>query len=240
MALDLLYVGQFLKDRREEKGLSVDDVSGVLYIRKSLIEAMEAGRWDLLPHKVYVKSYLKDYAQYLKVYDQIATSLKEEQIERVVEVPVQQKSESLYSKLSSKRLSKAPYIYATIVVAILGSFLLEGTQTKESPVPTTRVETTQRVATAPRVADESVAVVPVVPDSKKLMITCEERTWISAVIDNQEKKEFMLNAQEMIILNAKEEFDLLIGNAGGVKLLLNGKDMQFTGNSGEVKRITLS
>ncbi|MCK7480657.1 MAG: DUF4115 domain-containing protein [Candidatus Moduliflexus flocculans] len=44
----------------------------------------------------------------------------------------------------------------------------------------------------------------------------------------------------MIILNAKDRFDLLIGNAGGVKLILNGKDTEFTGKSGEVKRIKLS
>jgi hypothetical protein len=72
------------------------------------------------------------------------------------------------------------------------------------------------------------------------MISCKERTWVSVVIDDTEKKEFMLNAQEMIILNAKERFDLLIGNAGGVRLILNGKDTEFTGKSGEVKRVKLS
>jgi archaellum component FlaG (FlaF/FlaG flagellin family) len=50
----------------------------------------------------------------------------------------------------------------------------------------------------------------------------------------------MLNPQDIIILNAKETYDLLIGNAGGVKLILDGKDIQLTGISGEVKRIKLS
>jgi hypothetical protein len=72
------------------------------------------------------------------------------------------------------------------------------------------------------------------------MITCQERTWVSVVIDDTEKKEFMLNPQDIIILNAKEKYDLLIGNAGGVRLILNGNDVQFTGGSGEVKRIKLS
>jgi cytoskeleton protein RodZ len=77
-------------------------------------------------------------------------------------------------------------------------------------------------------------------DAKKLMIICQERTWVSVVIDDTEKKEFMLNPQDIIILNAKETYDLLIGNAGGVKLILDGKDVQSTGVSGEVKRIKLS
>ena len=72
------------------------------------------------------------------------------------------------------------------------------------------------------------------------MITCSDRTWVSVVIDGNEKKEFMLNPEEMIVLNAKDSFDLLIGNAAGVKLNLNGKEVGFAGKSGEVKRVKIS
>jgi len=74
---------------------------------------------------------------------------------------------------------------------------------------------------------------------KKLLITCHERTWISVIVDGKEKKEFMLNPKDVLVLNAKEGFDLLIGNAGGIKLFLNGKDLGFSGKSGEVKRLKI-
>jgi hypothetical protein len=77
-------------------------------------------------------------------------------------------------------------------------------------------------------------------EAKKLVIACQDRTWVRIVIDGSEKKEFTLNPEEVVMLNAKETFDLLIGNAGGVKLFYNGKDTGFTGNNGEVKRINLS
>ena len=60
------------------------------------------------------------------------------------------------------------------------------------------------------------------------------------VIDGAEKKEFMLNPQDILVLNAKENFDILIGNAGGVKMSLNGKDVESAGQSGEVKRVKVS
>jgi hypothetical protein len=41
------------------------------------------------------------------------------------------------------------------------------------------------------------------------------------------------------VLNGKDGFDLLIGNAGGVKLFYNGKDTGFAGEEGEVRRINL-
>jgi hypothetical protein len=77
-------------------------------------------------------------------------------------------------------------------------------------------------------------------DQKRLMITCHERTWISVVIDGQEKREFMLSPQEIVVLNAQDRFELLVGNAGGVKLFMNGRDIEFTGKSGEVKRVKVS
>jgi cytoskeleton protein RodZ len=79
----------------------------------------------------------------------------------------------------------------------------------------------------------------VVLEGKKLMIACRERTWVRIVIDDTEKKEFMLNPQEMVIFTGKEAFDLLIGNAGGVKLYYNGNDTGFSGESGQVKRVKL-
>jgi hypothetical protein len=74
---------------------------------------------------------------------------------------------------------------------------------------------------------------------KKLVIACKERTWVRIVIDENEKKEFMLNPEEMVAFNAKEGFDLLIGNAGGVTLFYNGNDIGFEGENGEVKRVRL-
>ena len=116
---------------------------------------------------------------------------------------------------------------------------------KRDYIPVPKIETTAGVSGQSPTSPDNPATVESqtshdISEGKKLMISCKERTWVSVVIDDTEKKEFMLNAQEMIIINAKDRFDLLIGNAGGVKLILNGKDTDFTGKSGEVKRIKLS
>jgi hypothetical protein len=77
-------------------------------------------------------------------------------------------------------------------------------------------------------------------ETKKLTISCQEKTWVRIVIDGTETKEFLLNPEEAVTLDAKECFDLLIGNAAGVRLIYNGKDVGFTGQAGEVKHINLS
>ncbi len=67
MALNLCRMGQLLRETREKKGLTLDEASNALFIRKRVIGAIEAGDWDNLPHPVYVKGYVKHYAVFLGV-----------------------------------------------------------------------------------------------------------------------------------------------------------------------------
>ena len=76
-------------------------------------------------------------------------------------------------------------------------------------------------------------------EPKKLTITCQETTWVRILVDGKEEKEFMLKPREVVKLGAKDNFDLLIGNAAGVKLFLDGIDTGFSGEEGEVKHIRL-
>jgi transcriptional regulator with XRE-family HTH domain len=69
MPFDLCRIGQLLRQTREEKGLSFEEVSEVLFIRKRVIGAIEAGDWGSLPHPVYVKGYVMQYAAFLNMAD---------------------------------------------------------------------------------------------------------------------------------------------------------------------------
>jgi cytoskeleton protein RodZ len=235
MPFDLEKIGRFLKARREEKGFTIAQVSGVLCVRKSLIEAMEQGNWNMLPHHVYVKGYIKEYANFLNVSNEIAGDLAEEEKTTIPEIPIQQIVET-----PRKRIPRKTFVYSVIIVVLLGYLIVNRTQREQPYAPP--VEATSAISSSgaySTVPGENKSPVSNIPDMKMLMITCQERTWISVIIDDAEKKEFMLNPQEVIMLGAKERFDLLIGNAAGIKMFLNGKDVEFAGKSGEVKRIKL-
>jgi hypothetical protein len=65
---DLSRIGPALKETRESKGLSLADVSVALFVRRLTLDAIESNRWDLLPHSVYVKGYVKSYASLLDIH----------------------------------------------------------------------------------------------------------------------------------------------------------------------------
>jgi transcriptional regulator with XRE-family HTH domain len=235
MPIDLEKIGKFLKEKRELKGLTLVDVSDSLCLRKSLVNAIESGSWTLLPHEVYVRGYLKEYAHLLNVYNEITDNFTQKEETKVpIEMPIPQKVESKH-----KQIPKRVFVYPLAFVLVIGLFILSHINKDQNA--TTQIRYAER--TSKNIIDNTGSDTQNLietSDVRKLMITCQERTWVSVVIDDTEKKEFMMNPQDIIILNAKEKYDLLIGNAGGVKLILDGKDVQFTGISGEVKRIKLS
>ena len=81
MPFDLCRIGQLLKETREGKGLTLEEVSEALFIRKRVIGAIEAGDWDNLPHPVYVKGYVTQYVAFLKIAElpERVAAMKEEE-----------------------------------------------------------------------------------------------------------------------------------------------------------------
>ena len=58
-------VGRLLRDQREARGLSVADVEKQIRIRRAHIEAIESGRFDLLPGAAYITAFLRAYASHV-------------------------------------------------------------------------------------------------------------------------------------------------------------------------------
>ena len=72
---DLCKIGGLLKSAREKKGLTHEEISGVLLIRKKIVNAIEAGDWMGLPPVVYVRGYVMQYASFLDILDLVRQEL---------------------------------------------------------------------------------------------------------------------------------------------------------------------
>lgn len=58
-------IGAMLKAAREEKGLSLADLQMATKIRSQQLEALEAGDFHKLPGEVYVRGFLRNYAEHV-------------------------------------------------------------------------------------------------------------------------------------------------------------------------------
>lgn len=56
-------VGQYLREQREAKGMSLEEVARATRVPMSSVERLEADQFDELPGEVFVRGFLKSYAR---------------------------------------------------------------------------------------------------------------------------------------------------------------------------------
>jgi len=69
---------------------------------------------------------------------------------------------------------------------------------------------------------------------KKLKIICIDETWVKIIVDGKKTVQFLLQPGNEKQLEANSKFNILLGNAKGVKLILDGKPVKISGQDGQV------
>lgn len=116
--------------------------------------------------------------------------------------------------------------------------------TEEKAVPTPATEPSMDSAddkevSAPDASTGSAPPPPAVANKLRLTIDTIEETWLKIIVDDQQAKQYRLNPGDHIEMEGSRNFNLLIGNAGGIRLRLNGKAVALSGKSGQVVNIQL-
>ncbi|MBW2065777.1 MAG: DUF4115 domain-containing protein [Deltaproteobacteria bacterium] len=73
-------LGLLLKNEREKKGLTHEQVAQITRLRKHYVEALEKEEWDKLPPRVFTRGFVRSYAQLLGLDEQRILSLYERSV----------------------------------------------------------------------------------------------------------------------------------------------------------------
>lgn len=79
---------------------------------------------------------------------------------------------------------------------------------------------------------------PAAPTQHKLLITATEECWVHSSADKTDTRQFSLRKGDTFALTFSKSLELKLGNAGGVRLRYDGKDLPPAGTSGQVKTVT--
>lgn len=104
-----------------------------------------------------------------------------------------------------------------------------GTQTAQGPDPAASPE----VAALSAPPDTAAAGTPA---NHTLTIAAEQKSWMRIWVDGEPFQDLLLGPGESRTLSAQTHFVITFGNAGGVRLTLNGEALPPVGRSGEVVR----
>ena len=105
---------------------------------------------------------------------------------------------------------------------------------KEGTAPAT-VQTPAQVSKPQEEIVEATVVAPA--ENHKLIITAIEECWVHSNSDKTDTRQFSLRKGDTFALTFADSLELKLGNAGGVRLRYDGRDMPPAGTSGQVRTI---
>jgi transcriptional regulator with XRE-family HTH domain len=230
-------VGEILRKRREELNLDLKKISETLKIKYDYLIAIEEGARERLPADVYVKGYIHEYAKILNLnpetilhsYTQNSTTLSpEQQVHPLPHQPPQKNSRAAYVIV--------PFLLLLALGVILWQF---PASEPEKPHPTVIDTPPAEPKPAPAETPVEESVVHQEPAFHMLEIRADDTTWLLVMIDRTETREMLMQPGETLQLQAKKGFSLKIGNAAGVRLVFDGKDIGKLGEKGSVITLDL-
>lgn len=236
-----------LRKKREEVGYDIKEISSILRIRPEFLKAIEDEEFEKLPVEVYAKGYIREYSKFLKVpADPVLNAYVQK-----MSPPKPEKTEIKETKKDKK--PKTGYFVAAVIFAvIILAYVLMSSPPSETPVvkPEIPAPEMQLPQQPPIPEPESEQQMPEEPQPKKeekpvpiqkhiIEIFARETTWLIINIDNSSTKDMILQPGESIKFEANRGFILKIGNAGGIKILYNKKDLGLLGEKGQVVDLSL-
>ena len=119
-------IGNFLRERRETKGISLIEVEKDLKIRKKYLQALEEGNIDLISGKTYIVGYLRNYSKYLDIDEENINQIIQtyNNLEKQKSVIKETKKENIYLKTKDRSMFEKKRFFLPVKYVYLSGFLI--------------------------------------------------------------------------------------------------------------------
>jgi cytoskeletal protein RodZ len=243
-------IGSILRHQRENKKLNLDKIADELKIRPQYLEALEKDQFDLLPGKLYQRSFLKVYAQFLNLdsehilamfeqYESSKGSLRKEpqgtlQVgKKMLEESI--KEESTLQTEPQSIQSRAGYWLAILAGLVLGIFCLiylakPGMKKEHDVASELPVSATERLNVRSEPVDttsfaERLDHLLTNSTEMILRIKAKKDSWVKVMGDDKTLFSGIVTAGMAVEFKAKTYFSINLGTSEEVEIYLDGMKM---------------
>jgi cytoskeletal protein RodZ len=244
-------LGERFRAAREARGLTLSDVAEQIRIRSVYLAAIEEENWPAIGAPVYVRGFLRTYARFLGLdAEEAVGAFNEQAAGATAEAPPE--AEAVAARPSEPR-RLLPFIWVASVVAVLliayvafNAFsprepALQSAPTVALPSASASAgalppDETAATASPQTSASPDALVSPsatIASQANSLSVQLSAPSWLRVVIDGKIVSEGTFPAGTSKTFRGKRAV-LLIGNAGGVRVFVDGKPIAPLGKSGAV------
>lgn len=249
-------IGDILKQTREAKGYSLADAEEATKIRARYLEALEKEEFDLLPGRVYVIAFLRNYARFLGLddnqlvqqYKELGTSADapgddiEDSTDDVKEKPVIERR----TKRPKRKVAYFPFVVAAaaILAIVMGvSWAYKSISPNTNTKPPQAAEEQQK---PPKdVTPNKESETPKVPDTttpeqqqkaavELVLNVTEANCWMKVDVDGQTAFVGTVTPGNVKEFSGQEKINVVLGDAGVVEVKYNGENLGKLGARGAI------
>lgn len=249
-------LGDTLRAERMRRGMDLSTLAAKTKIRRDILEAIERNQFESIPGGAYRPSFLRQYAHALGLDEAEAIAAFHQQYGEEPDLPLPTPPKNT----RPRRILELGWVFA-IAAAVLGVYKIAESlhattpwkvmgmraqiaQTSMPPKPLKPPQSpTPTPAPTPAAdsgntgsADRSSATAPPV----RVTFAATEPVWLSVKCDGNQSFTGTLIGPETKTFEASNTVTVLLGNAGGVAISLNGKPVGPVGAHGETRSLEIT
>jgi cytoskeleton protein RodZ len=257
-----------LRLAREQKKITLQQIADQTHISLRQLENLEEGRFSQLPGGMYNRAFIRAYCECLGLDPTGFLQKYEAETPPPPEKTVTLKSRNFRPLMPRRSLSPV-LIWSVMLLISIGSLLYSRRWIADFFAPYfSRSQEMLLAKQAPKLPQAQPAGVPVEhhpvaqhdhspstsipaalpaegpkeqpPGTLRLEFEVVQRCWVSVTRDSDRVLVKLLEPGEDLSFDAVEKFYIILGNAGGVRLKINGKRAKPPGNSGEVVKMMIN
>jgi cytoskeletal protein RodZ len=257
-----------LRIAREQKKITLQQIADQTHITLRQLENLEEGRYSQLPGGMYNRAFLRAYCECLGLDAARFVERYEAETPPTPEKSVTLKPRNI-RPLKHRNSLNPVIIWSAMLLISIGSLLysrkwiadvfapyFSRSQEMVLAKPVAKLPQSQPAAAPvenhpvaqqdPAPAPSVPATLPITepngqpPGTLRLEFEVLQKCWVSVSRDGDRVLVKLLEPGEDLAFDAAERFYVILGNAGGVRLKINGKRAKPPGNSGEVVKMMIN
>jgi cytoskeleton protein RodZ len=255
-------LGDEFRAAREARHLSLSDVSEQLHIRSLYLQAIEREEWGSIGAAVYVRGFIRSYARFLEIDPECAIAefdASRPAPDPATRYPATSAPSAAGLRIPASGPRPSPWLVVAALVA-LGLVVLVGynffeIRANNQATPSAGASAAATAAAAVAGAsgqpspDPGVAMLPAVlpkpapspllAPSRTIEVRLTDRSWLRVDVDGAKALEGIFPAGTRKHFHGRSVY-VRAGNAGGVVVVVNGKDEGTMGPTGDVVERTFT
>jgi cytoskeleton protein RodZ len=233
-------LGQELKRAREERGVTLQDISNATHVGMRFLHAIENDTFDVLPGGVFNRAFVRKFAKQVGFDEEQAVRIYEEQLAAMGGEPQRIYYTGL-EDLESKPTQGNGLLISLVAVIILGAGAYAAYQYFKIPEPSNNdMKAIESIPTPAPTATPTPEPTAEPPGLRLELAANEAQCWVAVKADEAAPETYMINPGDVREYTANERLQFTLGNVTALRISLNGRQVKVdkivTGGKSTVAR----